>query len=745
MSDYSGDGRDHFVVRPVESMMTGPVEVSPGARATVPPLPDTIEHDERLQPASNLPEELARAGGLRFPGEAVGELVPVLERRPPRFRSLRAGCYLLRYEPGRPEVFPLVHYDGTLRVERDGTNTTASGDLYLHRPLLTRSPGFLRGTGPALGLGAIREPDPSAGIPIFARSAYRYYVRVTQILEFITFGNSFTLGFELYRFDHTSRSWTMEGAFTAEMTWTGAPPGYPSTSQYLRGQVRNSSGARTGMLTMGWISSHLRRVTVEIDRVAASETPLHNGSGIGWQQVFDQVGWEVTVDESDSSLSEPSGQSWSDAEMHAEMLARRDAANLDSEWRYHLICVRRIDSTERGIMYDNAGTDSNNIPREGAGISSHWTIPNQTQWGLVRGMRFGQATAPYYRTAVHELGHAFGLYHNTVDNGFMNTTDTIAASAVPPQQFPQNVRWSWAADDAKRLRHMPDMWVRPGGIAFGAPFSSAPISADDLIVEAEELELRVSPLMESIPLGAPVRVSFTLTNVGDTPMPVPASLSLKSGFVKGKVIGPSGAARSYWPVVRCIEQHELRELAPGESTSYSMTLLRGAEGALFPSAGPHTVLVEVEWDVGGMTLAARGEAVVIVTAPVDDAHAEAALKVLSTPDAHLTLALGGDHLDEGIEAIQVALDNPVLRPHYAVIEAKRLGNRFRDRKPDMKAAAALLDDSSVMSATEIKHAAKLVQNGNAQSKPAKSLAKTLQDKVRSMAVDSETEDLVKAL
>ena len=67
----------------------------------------------------------------------------------------------------------------------------------------------------------------------------------------------------------------------------------------------------------------------------------------------------------------------------------------------------------------------------------------------------------------------------------------------------------------------------------------------------------------------------------------------------------------------------------------------------------------------------------MVTPPVDDAHAEAALKVLTTPDALLTLALGGDHLDEGIEAIQAALDNPVLRPHFAYIEAKRVGPAVR--------------------------------------------------------------------
>jgi predicted Zn-dependent protease len=45
-------------------------------------------------------------------------------------------------------------------------------------------------------------------------------------------------------------------------------------------------------------------------------------------------------------------------------------------------------------------------------------------------MRFGSATGPYFRTAVHEIGHAMGLYHNTADNGLMSTTDSIMGNAV---------------------------------------------------------------------------------------------------------------------------------------------------------------------------------------------------------------------------------------------------------------------------------------------------------------------------
>ena len=136
-------------------------------------------------------------------------------------------------------------------------------------------------------------------------------------------------------------------------------------------------------------------------------------------------------------------------------------------------------------------------------------IPNQEPWGTVKGMRFGTAKAPYFRTAVHEIGHAFGLYHNTADNGYMNTTDVIASSGGT---FPDNIQWSFNGEDAKRMRHLPDPWVRPGMIPFGQPFTNVPISPTDMLDLSGPLELSVRPLLDSIPLGAPVRVKLTLTN-----------------------------------------------------------------------------------------------------------------------------------------------------------------------------------------------------------------------------------------
>ena len=391
-----------------------------------PPLPDFLpsEHGGCNDHGSDADLPLKPIGPIINPG-------PILQ-----VHSLRCGSWLLSMRPTGPSG--LVAYDGTLRVECHSGGRTASGDLYQRNVLVIANPGPLVPLPvPLPGLpGPIRPrppfavlapaPSAAAGIPILPRGRYRHYIRVTSLPESLFIGNNFNLGFELWRFT-APNSWALEGARTAVMTRMPAPSGYPSPSDYAEGDVKNAAGSVIARLTMGWLSTFYRRASIEIDTVAGSERPTTSGAGHNWATVMNDLGWQVNVVLSDTNVVEPSGPGWSNAEMHAGMLARRDAVNLDAEWRYHILAVKTIDVTPRGIMYDSGGTDSNNVPREGIGIASHWIIDQG--WGLVSGLRFGTAPAPYFRTAVHEIGHAMGLFHTTGDFGFMNTSDVIAAAA----------------------------------------------------------------------------------------------------------------------------------------------------------------------------------------------------------------------------------------------------------------------------------------------------------------------------
>ena len=632
--------------------------------------------------APQLPDALVRADSRRAPGVAAA--------------ALRAGCYLLRVNRGTPGTGAVaVRYDGTLRVEVGEQNVLASGDLYVHGPV----------GAPAHFVPA--DPDPAAGVPVFPRSRYRYYARVTELLDPSPVGDV-TLALELHRFDSASNTWSNEGRFSAVLNRAPAPLGYPGPDDFLAGELRDAADEAAGELTMGWVSPHLRRAVLEIDRVADCERPVGSAAGVDWRAIFDRVGWDLSVIESDADLPEPSGDSWSPAEMHAAMLSKRDVADLDAEWRYWLLCVRRLDGdAARGLMFDRDGADSNNVPREAAGIASHWPIPDDEGWGSVKGLRFGTATDAYFRTAVHEIGHAMGLLHNPTDNGFMNTTGEIARSAVPPQSFPENILWSHARQDQLRLRHMPDIWIRPGGVPFGASYGTAPMITADAIVELDGLRLEVVPLLAAVPIGAPVRITITLHNEARDAVPVPAELSLKAGYVSGSVTDPSGSVRSFKSLVRRTDRR-IAELARGETHMGSMTLLRGSEGALFPMPGPYTVDVHVDWVVHDVPVRVAAATSMMVLPAVDREHAEAALRILRTPDAVVALAVGGDHLAEGIAAIHAALANDVLRPHYAYIEAKRVATGFHERPPNLAAAADLIAPETVMSAAEIEKAAELV-------------------------------------
>jgi len=705
------------------------------AGSSVPPLPDALEVAAD-DPLEGLRTGALVAGRTLDPG-ALHSLHAIPERWiPPRLRLLRCGAYLVNYTPSGSLR---VTYDGTLRVECSGTNgRRASGDLYQRQVRLK----WLGGLPHPLVTGG---PSPARGIPILPRSRYRYYLRVTHLLPWITLGNGFTLRFEMHRFNLSNQTWSQEAEVSARMSWEAAPPGYPSASDFLAGDVRRADGRLMGRLTMGWVSSFLRKCTVEVDRVSASEAPLANAAGLDWKEVGERIGWDIRVDESDHDVEEPSGASWSNAELHDAMLEWRKQVNLDREWRYHVLAVRQLDATSRGIMYDAFSSDSNNVPREGCAISSHWVTPDTNAWGTERNRRFGLATDPYFRTAVHEVGHCWGLYHNTVDNGYMNTTDVIVNAASSGNPFPGNIGWDFAEDDARRLRHMPDVYVRPGGTPFGTSYASTPISAADSVLEQEELSLRVTGHLDAFPLGAPVRVNLELVNTGDQPVAAPSSLSLARGFVRGRVLDASGTERSFSPLYLCVDEEELRVLEPGERITNSLTLLRGVDGALFPSAGPYTIHVEAHWEAEGIQVGVSGETRVMVEPPVDTAHARAALKLLSTPDALLTLVLGGDHLPEGMEAIQAGLAHPVLRPHFAHIEAKRLAERFRGRKPDLAAAAKLLDEHTVLTPAEVRREAEIVQGAGKRSKATEQMASVLKARVKGKDVDADLRQLVDGL
>jgi hypothetical protein len=617
-------------------------------------------------------------------------------------KVLQEGCYYIRLMPTSLHTPSRFQYEGTLRIQQAGSTIIASGDLY--KKDFCESPTYcpsLSGNG-----------DNKTGIPVFPRRLYGYYLRVTRMQEGSDVGKGILLEMEPYQFDHSNHTWRSGGLLTAGLKFSVGPDGI----HYWRGDIQTQSNIVMGHMQVVRVSPFLRQAVVEIDRVAASECPDKSEKGDDWQSIFKKAGWHVTVDISNDDVEEPEDFSWSNAELHEKMLKYRESIDLDKQWRYHLLGVRELDDRAFGVMYDNTVKGINDIPREGAAIASHVVFPDEECWGKCKGERFGTAKDPYFRTAIHEIGHAMMLYHpdNPYENYIMQKTVQIAHNARVPQEFPDNIEWSFSPRNVHLLCHLPDIAIRPGGVCFGTPHDHLPVNARDEVIEADSLELIVSPLHEIVPIGAPVRVNFSLTNRSNQVKLVPGSLRMKSGNVSGRVIDPLGTGQGFATIIRYTRRNSsdvmARELPPGESISHSATLLWGTEGPLFPTSGFYRIILDLNWYLEGVRIHISGSAGVMVTPPKDDVHASAALRIFSNPDVLLALAIGGDHIEVGNEVIRNAINHPVLKPHYDLMEAKRVGQRFFKRKPSLKETVGMVDENTVMSPTEVIRMVKILRD-----------------------------------
>ena len=92
------------------------------------------------------------------------------------------------------------------------------------------------------------------------------------------------------------------------------------------------------------------------------------------------------------------------------------------------------------------------------------------------------------------------------------------------------------------------------------------------------MQLDVIPQLETVPLGAPVRVNFSLANTTDVSLPVPIDLSMKRGHVGGTVIDPAGVVRTFSSMLKCVDDSKLSTLGPGNTMSHSATLLADPKG-----------------------------------------------------------------------------------------------------------------------------------------------------------------------
>lgn len=614
------------------------------------------------------------------------ELTPLVPAAPPLtpfplpplcLINLRAGCYRITFKPNAG----FSVFRGTLRVDRSGGRTTVSGDLYrfLDFPFPFPVPPVVGPVQPLPSLPAIPPIPPISlplNIPIYARSRYYSYLKVTSVVQPPLISSApcrLRIAAEEYVYTHPPAG-SFNGTFpsapgTRQITMVlqrkAAPAGF--SSSYFEGKLFEG-GAEKGTVTLGWVSTFFRRATLEIDTltgsVAPTAVPGNPGPGTeNFRTVFASAGWDLSVTYDQTGIPVPAGVTatncWSSANLHALMLSvRKPTTNLDTEWRMHLVVVPATMGCGRGVMYDQIA-----VPREGVASFSDDGYPSTDSafFGTAANKKQRDVPRAFLRSASHELGHGFNQIHQEqeggADNSIMTTTPSVAdvlgtAATGQPGIFPDDIALRFNDHVRHHLVHFPDVTVRPGGMTFGSGHSSTVPEADRHYFSTDELELRLEPASTQIALGEPLRLAWALTNRSQAQLPVPSDISTESFHTFIVVTDPQGGQRLMSSFVIRTDPVKIVPLDPGGELRAETRVFWSSNGFAFEVPGKYSVEVRITWMYGGLPLGARTTADVWVNFPLATADNNAAATLLD-PQVGMYVALGGGatHLTDAVNRL----------------------------------------------------------------------------------------------
>ncbi|MEV0283172.1 hypothetical protein AB0H36_03535 [Kribbella sp. NPDC050820] len=671
---------------------------------------------ESEQPGSDAPPIPGPDPGP-FPPSGPPELPPVK----PCNLGFKDGCYAVTFKP-KGVVRPLV---GTLRVDRGAPDAgpdgvIVSGDLYTGTPPWVVQPeaspaaGQSGSVAASLSRGGLPfELLPVRRIPIHPRHRYDSYLSGTRLsVPAFTLGNrpcQVTIDVDQFDYTHPAAG-SFEGSFPASPSRSlrfvlhRSSPSFPHPvfgGPSFQGRVFQG-GVDRGSITLTWVSAYLRRAVLEIDVLtgAVAPAPVPHPSGTGseyFDTVFAGARWELTVEEDQVNVPVPGGVDpnvcWSSADLHNLMATvRRASTNLDAEWRTHLIVVPAAMGCSRGVMYDQI-----DVPREGSASFSDDGYPasHSSNFGTAEDEMQREVPRAYLRSASHEVTHAFNQIHQesetSADNSIMTTTPSVAdvlggPATGAPGVFPDQINLGFNTTVRNHLAHMPDPVIRPGGWPFASWFpSGAPQAGDRELFDASELSLEVTVDTARAAFGAPVTVTWTLTNTSDTELVVPNDVRLEGLFATMTVTDDRGSERPVRPFVIECEAVRLAPLAPGGQLTASYRLFWSTAGFALDRPGRHLVGVAVTWSTAGVPVGATGQVELWVDHPTNDAeNRDAALAM--NPEVGKWVALGGGayHLTEAVDRL-TALAGGGAGPEGRAADAapsSRVAEAFAGLLPD---------------------------------------------------------------
>jgi hypothetical protein len=585
----------------------------------------------------------------------------------PQFRfcrtSLKEGCYMLSFVPkGSHPIFGR-RFRGTLRVENIAGRIRFSGDLYLRSGIVFPPFALPVNRLDRLRLAAadvVEDADAPGPIPIFPRASYYSFLKgtVASLTSFV-FGSNpcrFSLTFEEFRYNHPASGFSGNFPALPNRTIRFALV-HTSTADSYTGTVFEGA-TDIGTVTITWISQSFRRAALVIHRLTGAEEPKEVAGSSGneyFTTVFATAGWDLTVSSGGEvplpaslvGVQDPN-TCWSLQNMHTLMqsVPGYDPANLDTVWRAHLLAIPATLGCSRGWMFDNGSADLNGIAREGAATQSHDGYPptDSSNFGVAENGLQKDFPRAFLRSASHEVGHTFNQIHQELeggeDNSIMTTTPSVAdVLAAAGQTFPNDINLGFNARVRRHLIHLPDPAVRPGAMDFFGAAVNAPEA--DQIVWLPGLKVAVTAENDTIALGEPLVVRWTLTNDSDRSVLAPSRIDVNSLISRVSVMDPNGKVTFLRPVGQetCDRSIHLREFPRKESINAEATVFWGRDGFTFERPGRHIVEVILLWQVSRVDVGAAAETTVWVSFPTSNMDNRMAALMLD-PEVGCAVACG---------------------------------------------------------------------------------------------------------
>jgi len=594
-------------------------------------------------------------------------------------KDLQEGCFKITYRPSALIVAP--YYAGTLRVEnKAGGGKTISADLY-------RFPGLV--LLPAVISDGTNDADDGSSIPIYARNKYYSYLKGTSYSRPAFSATKCTITVEFDEFVYNvppagSFNGSFNGVRTRQIKIVVSPT---SDATIFSGRLFEG-GVDKGSVELKWVSKYFRRSVVEIDTLtgAVSPKPLNPGTAFeeSFMTVFATVGWRMTPIYNDVNIPVPAGVTatncWSDANLHALMLAKRSpAANLDLEWRFHLLVVPGKMGCSRGKMYDQIGAH-----REAAVSYSDDGYPtsDSSNFGAAANKKQRDVPRAYIRSASHELGHCCNMMHQELeggaDNSIMTTTPSVAdvlggPATGAPGVFPTNINLGFNAHCRHHLIHFPDPVVRPGGMswmaghpALGGAFSPE-ADGGRVFVPAESILLTIKTQSDRVKLGEPLLMAWEVLNKTDEDFHMPNDVGLNVEYTQVSVTDSDGITNDVATFILECEHTSIRKLSPGKKLAAATNLFWSSNGFAFSKPGKHRIDMAIRWTYNGIQYGLHNHKDVWVDFPVSDKDNEIAA-AMTDNEVGMFVALGGNayHLKEATARIEKVIE---IDPKHAVAKS----------------------------------------------------------------------------